>query len=216
MLFLFTFVSQALFAQRPREDRWDVMKEGVGPKEKPVYFSAYAEGGLSLSSYHSTDSALDPGLSSLTGFSIGAGINMRFLKRDESTSVDFGLLGVQTGLMYSTSGFKSGDVKIKGNYLCIPLEIQYYPLTWLYVGLGPEVYINLSSSPDNPSMGGMNMNLSDHKSNDVKFGLGAGFIMKSLPIGCSIKYLIGTSKFAENLPWKGNIFRISVFYRFGL
>ena len=212
LLLLSLVVGQSVFAQQ-----WGtIVSSSGGAKEKPVYLSVYAEGGLSVSSFHSTDENLDPGFSATAGLNIGAGINMRFLKRDERSSVKDGLFGLQTGLLYTTAGFKSGETTVTGHYLCLPLDIQFYPIPGLYVELGPEAFINIGNKPDKASVGGMILNLTDHKANDLKFGFGAGYVFNAFPAGVSIKYLLGSSDFAENLPWKGNLLQISLFYRFGL
>lgn len=211
VLLISLVTAQTMFAQQ-----WGtIVTTSGGAKEKPVFLSVYAEGGLSVSSYHATEENYDPGFTALTGFNIGAGVNMRFLKRDERSSVKDGLLGLQTGLLFTTNGFKSGDVTVKGNYLCLPFDIQFYPIPGLYIEAGPEAFINVGNSPDKANIGGMNLNLTDHKANDLKIGIGAGYVLDKFPAGVSIKYLFGTSDFAENLPWRGNLLRISLFYRFG-
>lgn len=187
--------------------------------EKPLYLSAYAEGGWALSSFHSTDASLDPDFSSISGINLGVGINLRFLKRDLRSKVKNGLFAVQAGIHYTKAGFSAEEEKVTGNFICIPISFQYYPINNLYVEVGSEMCMNLGLSPSSAVIQGLNINLDNHKANDFKIGIGAGYMHEFDnfgPIGISAKYLIGTSKFAENLPWKGNQLRISVFYRFGL
>jgi len=187
--------------------------------EKPIFISAYAEGGWALSSFHSTDATSDPDFSSISGFNLGTGINLRFMKRDNRSKVKDGLFAIQAGIHYTKAGFSVNDDKVTGNYICIPISFQYYPVNNLYVEAGPEMCMNIGLSPSSAVIQGLNINLDNHKANDFKIGIGAGFIHEFEnigPIGISAKYLIGTSEFAENLPWKGNQLRISVFYRFGL
>jgi hypothetical protein len=187
--------------------------------EKPVYFSAYAEGGWAMSMFHSTEANNDPDFSSISGINLGGGINMRFMKRDNRSKVKDGLFALQAGVHYIKSGFSVDDEKVTGNYICIPITFQYYPINNLYIEAGPEICMNIGLSPSSATIQGLNIDLENHKANDFKIGIGAGYILefdKIGPIGISAKYLIGTSEFAENLPWKGNQLRISVFYRFGL
>lgn len=189
-------------------------------QKKSVFFSLYGEGGWAFSSFHSSNESISPKFSSISSVALGGGINMRFL---ESTSnnrfVEDGLFALQAGILYTRSGFKADNEKITGDYICVPLSLQYYPISNLYAELGVEMCMNIGLSPSSTQINGLNMDLSNHKANDFKIGIGAGYIHKFNnigPIGISAKYLIGTSKFAENLPWKGNQLRISVFYRFGL
>lgn len=187
--------------------------------EKPLYLSAYAEGGWALSSFHSTDATSDPDFSSLSGINLGAGINLRFMKRDSRSKVKDGLFAIQAGIHYTKAGFSVDDEKVTGNYISVPISFQYYPINNLYIEAGPEMCMNIGLSPSSAVIQGLNLNLDNHKANDFKIGIGAGYIHEFEnigPIGISAKYLIGTSEFAENLPWKGNQLRISVFYRFGL
>lgn len=189
-------------------------------QKKSVFFSLYGEGGWTLSSFHSSNESIDPKFSSVSSITLGGGINMRFL---ESTSnyrfIEDGLFAFQAGVLYTKSGFEADDEKITGDYICVPLSLQYYPIKDLYVELGTEMCMNIGISPSSAQINGLNMDLDNHKANDFKISIGAGYIHEFEnigPIGISAKYLIGTSEFAENLPWKGNQLRISVFYRFGL
>lgn len=200
-------VGPAVYAQQG----WGTTK----PKENPVFLSAYAETGLSISSYHTTDEGMNPNLSSVAGFNIGAGVNMRFVKRDERSSIEDGLLGIQAGFLYTNSGFKTGDEKVSGGYLCIPVDFQFYPIPGLFIEAGPELCMSFGFTPETVNVQDMSLNISGHKANDLKFAVGAGYIFNVFPAGIHIKYLFGTSDFAENLPWKGNQLRISLFYRLG-
>ena len=187
--------------------------------EKPLYLSIYAEGGWALSSFHSTDAASDPDFSSLSGIHLGAGINLRFMKRDSRSKVKDGLFAIQAGIHYTKAGFSVDDEKVTGDYICLPIFFQYYPINNLYIEAGPEMCMNIGLSPSSAVIQGLNINLDNHKANDFKIGIGAGYIHefdKFGPIGISAKYFFGTSNFAENLPWKGNQLRLTVFYRFSL
>lgn len=200
----------------------EVCSQTVSKQKKPVFFSLYGEGGWALSSFHSSNENLNPEFSPVSSFALGTGINMRFLgkpSRNRFVEDGDGLFAVQAGLLYTQSGFKVDEEKVTGNYICIPVAFQYYPISDLFVEMGAEMCMNVSLSPSLANLQGLNINLDKHKANDFKIGIGAGYIHrfdKFGPIGVSVKYLFGTSDFAENLPWKGNQLRISVFYRFGL
>ena len=195
--------------------------ETVSDQKKPMFFSLYGEGGWALSSFHSSNESLNPQFSPVSSVALGMGANMRFCKmaKTHRYAAEDGLFAVQAGLLYTQSGFKSDQEKVTGHYICIPLAFQYYPISDLYVELDAELCMNVSLSPSFATFKGLNIDLDKHKANDFKFGVGAGYMHKFEkfgPIGISVKYLIGTSDFAENLPWKGNQLRLSVFYRFGL
>lgn len=189
-------------------------------QKKTMFFSLYGEGGWSLSSFHSSNESIDPKFSSTSSVALGGGINMRFLEsKSHYRFAEDGLLAFQAGILYTKSGFEADDEKITGDYICVPISFQYYPISDLYVELGMEMCMNIGLSPSSAVIQGLNIDLDNHKANDFKIGIGAGYIHEFEnigPIGISAKYLIGTSEFAENLPWKGNQLRISVFYRFGL
>lgn len=177
------------------------------------HFSIYAEAGLGLTSFRSSDKALDPSFSSVVSPVAGIGANVRTIGRD--SHADKGWLGLQAGVLYTKYGFKAdGDIKITGDYLCIPIDVQVYPLENLYISAGPEICLNLGLSPKNARILDMDIDLNNRKANDVKIAVGAGYMLKSIPIGIQAKYLIGTSNFMSNLPWKNNQARLSIFYRF--
>lgn len=185
------------------------------PKEKALFLSVYGEGGVSISNYHTSGDGVKLNASPLTSFNVGAGINMRFVKRNERSSIKDGLLGLQAGLLYTNAGFKVDGQTVSGGYFCIPIDFQVYPIPGLFIEAGPEMCINLGLSPDAVTVQDMNLNLNGKKVNDFKISVGAGYVFSRFPAGIHVKYLIGTSNFAENLHWKGNQLRISLFYRFG-
>lgn len=194
-------------------------------KSKNVHPSLYVEGGWNQSSCHSGDKGLSPEFSSVSGIAIGAGANVRFLKSKYlQREAENGLLAFQAGILYAQSGFKTKDEEVKENYVCIPMSFQCYnPWNWgnneLFIALETEICLNVGLSPSSAVIQGLNMDLSGHKANDFKIGPGVGYMHNSGkfgPVGISLKYFFGTSEFAENLPWKSNQLRLSVFWRFGL
>jgi|GEM_PF-6843700 hypothetical protein len=184
--------------------------------QKPFHVSLYAEAGLSYTTYHSTEELLKPDFSNVLGPNAGVGVNLRFLRRDKSDPAENGWLALQTGVHYDRTGFKADGTKFTLDNLCIPVELQFYPIRDLYVCAGPEFCINLGLKPKAASVMGMDIALDGHKANDLRLGFGAGYMLPSIPLGLNVKYLIGTSKFSDNLPWKGNQVRVSLCYRFGL
>ena len=190
--------------------KWEI----VHPSQtKSLQLSLYAEAGLGVSSYHSTDESLAPDFSSAVGLSIGGGANLCFM---EKLFLDEDKVAGQMGLSFLRAGFSSGGEKVRGNYLCVPLSVQYYPMSNLYAELVLQSCLNLGLSPVVVYMEGLFIDMEGHHANDFKIGLGAGYVLDAIPLGFSARYLFGTSNFAENLPWKGNLLQISVFWRFGL
>lgn len=190
----------------------EIKPKGQGGAGQPT-FSIYGEGGATFTSYRSMDLFYNPGFSSLSSFHVGAGVNVRFFKRNQ-VSVKDGLLGIQAGVLYTQGGFVSGQQTVKGDYLCIPVSFQLYPVKNLFLEAGPEACLNLGLTPEQFTVGEDTLDLRGLRANDLKLGIGAGFILDTIPLGISVKYLMGTSNFAKNLHWKSNQLRISVFYRF--
>ena len=133
---------------------------------------------------------------------------------------DEGWIGVQTGALYTKSGFASNEQNASSGYICIPFDIQIYPSSNYYVSVGPEVCMCLSFNQESIKHQGVTLFLNGHKANDVKIGIGVGYdyhIIKTATrnhsIGIGLKYLVGTSDFADNLPWKGNQLRITFIYK---
>lgn len=208
LLLASVFAAQIVFAQQD----WGT---SVNSGDK-FSLGVYAEGGLDVSSFHSSGETVKPGVSPFTGFHVGAGVNIRLFRRDERLAVDDTWLGIQAGFVYTNSGFVSDGVNVSSGYLCVPIDLQVYPTSNLFVEVGPEMCLSLGYSPESVKVDNLTLIMGGHKANDVKIGFGAGYLFPSVPAGVSIKYLIGTSNFAENLKWKGNQLRLSLFYRFGL
>ena len=191
---------QCMFAQTSKTS-----KEWEASGHSPVHASLYVEGGGQMSMYHSTDSKLDPEFSSAFGPTGGLGVNLRFLARDKFHYTRNGWMGLQAGVHYMKSGFKADGTKISGDYLCFPVDVQFYPIKDFYIGVGAEYCLNLNLSPTEVEIQGMHMSFDGKKSNDLKLSAGIGclFRTKSNPIGVSLKFLMGTTEFMGNLPWKG-------------
>jgi len=192
------------------QQEWTIMHPDKPDKTNSLQLSLYAEAGLGMSFYHSTDENFAPDFSPVAGVVIGGGLilNKTLLNDDK--------LSGKIGVLYTRFGFTSESEKVRGNYLCVPISIQYYPISNLYAELVMQPCLNIGLSPTVAYIEGLSINLEGHRANDFKVGFGVGYLFKAIPIGISARYLIGTSDFAENLPWRGNLFQISVFYCFGI
>lgn len=182
-------------------------------KTNSIHVSLYVEAGAGLSFYHSTDKSAATDFSSAVGIVFGGGANICFL---DKVFFNEDKLAGQVGLSFASAGFSSDGEKVRGNYLCVPLSIQYYPISNFYAELVFQPCLNIGLSPTVAYIGESFINLEGHKANDCKIGLGVGYVLDAIPLGFSARYLFGTSDFAENLPWRGNLLQICVFYRFDI
>lgn len=188
--------------------QWEIIKSSNHPLFRISY---YAETGCGLSVFHSSDKS-KLAFSPFIGFQIGGGINVLM---HLSSAEEKGAVAAQAGVLYSRFGFSILDEKIRGGYFCFPFSFQYYPIKQLYVELDMEPCLNLGLSPDTLVIQNSTLDFIGHKANDFKVGVGAGYVFDYPAIGIAARMLFGTSDFAENLHWKGNVYSISVFYRFG-
>lgn len=179
---------------------------GVASKEKNVYCRLGIIGGLDLSKI-SNPGGIDSDFKA--GFSIGAAFNMRFLKRNERSSAETGILAIQPEIRYASMG--GNDLSL--NYLMVPIMLQAYPLQKWYIEAGPEIATLLSSS-DKYAKDAYVYNLSNLKSKDIMIGIGLGYCSNGF--SCGLRYNIGTSDLASNLPWKNTLIQINVGYCFSL
>lgn len=183
------------------------------PKSNSINVSLYAEAGMGLSFYHSTDKNAATDFSPAIGIVLVGGANVCFL---DKVFLDKDKLAGQVGLSFASAGFSYDGEKVRVNYLCVPLSIQYYPIANFYAELVFQPCLNIVLSPSVAYIGESFIDLEGHKANDFKIGIGVGYVLNAIPMGFSARYLFGTSNFAENLPWKGNQLQISVFYRFDI
>ncbi|MBQ3355480.1 MAG: hypothetical protein II829_03215 [Bacteroidales bacterium] len=189
---------------------WGQQDWVVVSKKSPLSISIYGEVGWALSSYHALENNFDVNFSPIAGMCLGGGAGLN-LEIGNGTSSS---LSAQAGLLYTRSGFAVEEQKVAGHYLCLPIAFQYYPLDFLYMELRAVPSLNIGSSPDAITIHNLTMVLDNHRANDFKIGLGAGGFIKSIGMGISMRYNFGLSKFAENLPWKGNQFEMLLYYRF--
>ena len=189
---------------------WGQQDWVVVSKKSPLSIGVYAETGWALSSYHASEENFAVNLSPVAGmcFGGGASMNLEVGKRASSS------LAFQAGLLYTRSGFVVEEQKVVGQYLCLPIALQFYPWDFLYLECRAVPSLNVGLSKDLVTIQNLTLVLDDHRANDFKIGIGAGGYIKSIGMGISLRYNFGLSKFAENLPWKGDQFEMLLFYRF--
>lgn len=171
-------------------------------------------GGFNLSSILDKSSSISSGMGMRPGFNAGIVANIRFLKRNERSSVKTGLLAFQPEVRYATMGGNGDRYSVGTGYLMVPLMIQVYPAKNIYLEVGPEFAMNLSHTPDNVAVGNYQLDLSNMKANDIMLGVGAGYSINGFSVG--VRYNHGFSNMAENLLWKNSIIQINLGYAFSL
>lgn len=206
LMFLFLASSWIACGQQVGQ-QWEITNPA---KTNSIQLSLCVEIGLGMSFYHSTEENFAPDFSPVASVVLGGGFILN------KTLVNGDKLSGKIGVLYIRSGFTSESEKVRGNYLCVPVSIQYYPITNLYAELVMQPCLNIGLSPTVANIEGLSINLEGHRANDFKMGLGVGYWFKAIPIGISARYLFGTSNFAENLPWRGNLFQVSVYYCFSI
>ncbi len=190
-------------------------------QEKKVSISLGFKAGLNLSNLRSgSEDMIKPDFSYRTGFNAGVALQFRFLKRNERSDAESGLLAIQPEINYSLLG---GNFEKEGNgfiaktegsvswgYIMIPVMFQVYPKNVFYIELGPEFAYNVKPNADVINVGTYTLDLSDYKSKDVMLGLGAGIKMNDLTIG--LRYNHGFSDYAKNLNWMNRAIQLNISY----
>lgn len=179
-------------------------------KDSPVFCRLGIVAGANLSKFTSSDANK---FGFTPGFNAGAAFNMRFVKRNSRSNAETGLLGFQPEVRYSMIG--ASNPKLKLSYVTIPLMFQVYPIKNLFIELGPQASFNFAHNPDQLTLqDGTSVQLSKLKANDLMVCFGIGYSGKGFSIG--VRYDLGTSKIAGNLPYKNSVFELNVGYCFKL
>lgn len=185
-------------------------------KKAEINMAAYVEGGYALSIFSPMKGAGLPELGTRSGCVFEGGLQLRFLQCRSVPYSGHKLLGARIGIAYTLSGFKfkENGTKVSLSDISFPMYIQVYPIRRMFVEAGPEFTINAGIKPDYIYSGNVGIDLTGHKANDIKLGIGVGYHWRLF--GIHARYLFGTSSFAANLPWKGSQLKIGAFVRFGL
>lgn len=175
-------------------------------------FNFVVGAGLNLSSFNGDVGGVS--FSNKSGASFGLGLETRLVQRNEHTPIEDGLLGIYAGLALESTGTKDSNGKGITMYnLGLPVLARFYLVPALYLEAGPEFFMNLSMSPNSYSVGTMDLDLSNHKANDVKVLVGTGIHLGNLGVG--VRYMLGMSDFAHNVPWKCNVLQLNLSYSIG-
>lgn len=152
-------------------------------------------------------------------FEVGALAHLRF----GSTKARNGKspFALQAEILYKAGTAKTvGDEDLKLSHLEIPVVLQVYPfngkkhLDGLYVEAGPSFAAAISSSPDVINIAGQGeYHTGDLKANDIRVAVGLGYRTYG-GFGVGVRYYLGTSELAKNLPLKTNTLEIGLSYTF--
>ncbi|WP_412559780.1 porin family protein [Winogradskyella sp. MIT101101] len=158
-----------------------------------------AKAGLNVSNF----SGGDADRNSLIGFHVGAVSEISLSER----------FSLQPELLYSRQGSEAQDVvKIKLDYLAIPIMAKYYLADDFSIEVGPQFsflvndkgeYID-SDLPDEDT---------DAESFDIGANVGLGYNISS-DIFVQARYNFGISTVAENPDIKNSVFQLSLGYKF--
>lgn len=163
-----------------------------------------------------------------TGFGVKGGLNIASLNGDVNDNVKSratfhagvfveieisDLFSIQPELLYSSQGYKFGDVKGINSYLNIPIMAKVYPIEGLNIEIGPQLGYLLSAKEKDTN------NSQDakegYKSLDFGLTFGAGFKLADYNLIFGLRYNLGLSNILENNNnIKNGVFQVSVGYLF--
>ena len=161
-----------------------------------------------------SSSANEMGFSMAPGFQIGVGYNIRWGYRTDFSRPGTGLVGFQPELLFSSQSVSlSNGEKFSMNRLALPLMVKAYPISEVYVELGPEFSYLFSTSPDHVSAGAYVYNIGECSGAAADLALGAGW---ESPMGfvAGVRYGLGLTALAKNLPWKTHNISLTMGWKF--
>lgn len=132
---------------------------------------------------------------------------------------NFGLgnkFSIQPELLYSTQGGKveqaGSDVKIRFNYINIPVMLKYELIEGLNAELGPQLGFAVSQKS---KTGDVTVDRKkDYKGFDFGLGLGASYDIPASPVGIGLRYIWGLTTLNENDDIKAfnRVFQVGITY----
>ncbi|MDR2232673.1 MAG: outer membrane beta-barrel protein [Tannerella sp.] len=166
--------------------------------------------GLNLSSITNNTSNLNFSPSMSPNFHAGIFVELNLNPKDDKP----GLLGVQPEILYSRQGFAVDGDAVSFDYAVGLLMLKLHVHKNVNVELGPWFSYLLSVSPENATIGGQSIQLSDLKGGkDVGAAVGIGYDFDmGLMVGA--RYLYGLSDMANNLSWTNQVIAISLGWKF--
>jgi hypothetical protein len=120
---------------------------------------------------------------------------------------------LQPELVFSCQGGESGNVKLKLNYLNLPILAQYMVNNGFRLQTGPQIGFLISAEE---KVGNIEVDIDDSfNSVDISWVFGAGYIFSS-GIGIDARYNLGLTDIADasNVDAKNRVFQVGLFYQF--
>lgn len=163
-----------------------------------------------------------------THFGLKAGLNVSSVNRSPGTDYESragfhagGLahihisqhFALQPEVVYSMQGGKFEDVKLKLNYINIPLLAQYMVDNGFRLQTGPQLGLLVSSKREE---GNVEVNLKDNFSTvDFSWAFGMGYLFPS-GFGIDARYNLGINDIWEPdaAKLKNSVFQVGFFYQF--
>jgi hypothetical protein len=166
-----------------------------------------------------------------TSFGVKAGINASSVKVEDGEDYD-GKVGIHLGglahihitqhfafqpeLVYSIQGGKDGDdLKLKLNYINIPLLAQYMTLDGFRFQTGPQIGFLVSAKS---KAGDVEYDIKDDlESVDISWVFGASYLFPGANgIGVDVRYNLGLTNISEddNFEARNRVFQLGLFYQF--
>lgn len=148
------------------------------------------------------------------GFQVGAALNIRWGYRTEFSRPGTGILGFQPELLYSNQsvGLSDGNNLVM-NRIAVPLMLKAYPISSVYVELGPEISYLFGTSPDAVTVASSVYSVGECSGLATDIALGTGWeSKKGFTVG--LRYSLGVTALAKNLPWKTHNFSLAVGWMF--
>lgn len=155
------------------------------------------------------------------GITAGGFLNFRFLERNIRSTAETGLLAVQPEIRFTMIGGNSDNSDLGLSYVMVPVMFQVYPLANLYLEAGPVFGFNISHTPDNIVFYNRDEDsgyivsqteyyLDNLHANDVAAAFGVGYRFRNL--GMAVRYNLGLSDLAANMPWRNRWFEVGISY----
>lgn len=163
--------------------------------------------GLNVSDFRKTQDY--ESVSMKLGENIGAVLNIRWGQRHLNSDLGTGYFGFQQEMLFSTQGASVDGTPLKLNYFVVPMLLKFYATENANLEMGPQLAFMMSKPGliDKEQYTYDLENLGAGK--DIAFIVGFGYdFIEGLSINA--RYCMGLSELAKNLPWKNNVFQISL------
>lgn len=197
------FLLSVLFAVTVVNASAQYLTDGIGAdpvKGNSTVVKYMIKAGANLTTVSSSIDGMD--FSMAPGFQVGAAVNLRWGYRSEFSRPGTGIIGFQPELLFSNQSVSLSDgEKLTMNRLALPLMLRLYPVSSVYMEVGPEVSYLFSTTPDFVTVGSKIYGVGECSGLATDVALGAGWESKfGLAVG--IRYGLGVTSMAKNLPWK--------------